>query len=289
MGDKDTISGKTEIYAIIGNPVTHSLSPLIHNSAFQHQNLDKVYIALPAGVEQLALATEMVRSFHIKGLNVTMPLKEAILPYLDKLSPEAASIGAVNCVKNSGGFLTGYNTDSTGFGLSIQENRGAYPSSAFLFGAGGAAKAIAVHLVLQGIDRLYITNRNVQRAGALGAQLLALGQTKVQVLPWDTATWAPYFCQCELVINATALGMKRVGDLGALLPWASLAKGTIIYETVYEPLCTSLMKQAGDLGFTVIPGTELLLYQAADAYQIWTGGTAPLAVMRQAMEKAFRR
>jgi len=282
MNGHHVVSGKTDIYAIIGDPVSHSLSPVIHNGAFEYENLDKVFIALKSNKENLKLTMDMVRVFSFKGLTVTMPLKEEVIPYLDKLSPEAQFIGAVNCVSNEDGILTGYNTDSSGFGLSLLSKYKRFPSIAFMFGAGGVAKAIAVQLAMNKVKKIYITNRNFERAKSLADKLSFFKETDVEVIPWEDMKWSDALYESGLVVNCTSIGMKNKGDLSALIPWDSIRKDTIIYETIYEPLETTFLKKARSQNFDPIAGISLLVYQATTAFKIWTGREAPL----EAMEKA---
>ncbi|HHW01761.1 MAG TPA: shikimate dehydrogenase [Thermoanaerobacterales bacterium] len=283
MNNYHVISGKTDIYAILGDPVSHSLSPVIHNSAFKYENLDKVFIALKTGKENLKLAMEMVRTFSIKGLSVTMPLKEEILQYLDKLSPEAQLIGAVNCINNENGILTGYNTDSRGFGLSLLAKYNRYPSIAFVFGAGGVAKAVAVELAMNKVKKIYITNRNFERAKSLEDKLSFFKETNVEVIQWEDVKWNNALNESDLIVNCTSLGMNNKGDLSLLVPWDKVRKDAIIYETVYEPLETTFLKKARSLNLDTIAGINLLIYQAAVAFEIWTGKVAPLKIMEQSV------
>ncbi|RKL61834.1 shikimate dehydrogenase [Thermoanaerobacteraceae bacterium SP2] len=277
------ISGKTDIYAIIGDPISHSLSPIIHNSAFEYEKLDKVFLALKTNKENLKLAIEMMRTFSFKGFTVTMPLKEEILQYLDKLSPEAQFIGAVNCVSNENGILKGYNTDSRGFGLSLLAKYNRYPSVAFVFGAGGVAKAVAVELAMNKVKKIYITNRNFERAKSLADKLSFFKETNVEVIQWEDVKWNNALNESDLIVNCTSIGMNNNGDLSALIPWNNVRKGAIIYETVYEPLETTFLRKARSLNLDTVEGISLLVYQATDAFNIWTGKPAPLEIMKKSV------
>lgn len=285
MGGSRIISGKTEIYALFGDPVSHSLSPIIYNSAFEYEKMDKVYIVFKAGKNDIKLAVDMARTFSIKGFNLTMPLKEEILQYLDELSPEAELIGAVNCVKNEGGKLTGYNTDSSGFGLSLLSKSGKYPSAVFILGAGGVAKAVTAHLAMNKVGKIYITNRNHGRALSLADKLCCFKQTEVEILPWESSKWGNALGESDAIVNCTSLGMNNKGDLAALVPWQHIKKGALIYDTVYEPLETTFLKKASELNFDTVKGTSLLINQAAAAFNIWTGREAPVEVMKKSVEE----
>ncbi len=277
------ISGHTLLYAVIGDPVKHSLSPLLMNSAFAANQIDAVYVALNVKEKDARLAMEMVRNFGLGGVNVTMPLKQAIIPWLDQLSPAAELVGAANCVINRDGVLIGHNTDCTGFRLSLANDFPQVPTAAFLMGAGGAARAIASELVRWGCGNLFITNRSREKAETLAGILRPQGRTDIRVLDWQASAWPAALATTKLLVNATSIGMGGVGNLAELLPWECLDQTTVIYETVYNPLETSFLRQARQCGFQVLRGTELLLWQAVAGFELWTGTTAPRDVMRESL------
>jgi shikimate dehydrogenase len=279
------VSGKTGLYAILGDPIEHALSPVIHNSVFQSLGLDKVFLALRVNRSTLKLAMDMVRTLHFKGIVTTMPLKEEVMAYLDDLSPEARLIGAVNTIVNNQGKLTGYNTDSLGFWVSLEELN-VTPQTFFLFGAGGVSKAIAAQIALQGAKKLYITNRRLEKALALSDKMMSLGRTEIEVIPWEPEAWEKGLLDSELIVNGTSLGMKHEGDLSELvLSWDRMSRQSIIYDTVYEPLETTLLRKARSLGFPVIPGTALVLHQALIASRFFTGKEPPSEVVREAIRR----
>ena len=280
---RNEISGHTRLYAVIGDPVSHSLSPRILNSAFAATGVDAVYVALPVREQDAALAMDMVRRFGLAGVNVTMPLKQAIVPYLDQLSPAAQQVGAANCVINDQGVLIGHNTDCTGFRLSLSKHFQAAPNSAFLLGAGGAARAIAAELVRWGCQELLICNRSQARAEELAGLFQQQAACRVAVVPWEPAQWPELLNHCELFINATSLGMGGNGSVADLIDWQAIERRPLIYETVYNPLETELLVQARKHRCPVVVGTELLLWQAVAGFEIWTGQVAPVAVMRESL------
>jgi shikimate dehydrogenase len=275
------ISGHTGVYAVIGDPVEHSLSPLIMNAAFAVNGIDAVYVALTVRESDALLAMQMVRAFGIRGMNVTMPLKQAIVPGLDRLSPEASLVGAVNCVFNREGILEGHNTDCTGFRLSLNSHFPQAPKTAFLLGAGGAARAIASELVRWGCQNLYLANRSRQKAEELADILRSEGKTLIQVLDWNPVEWMTALPQTNLLVNATSIGMGGDGNLETFFQWELLNRRMVIYETVYNPLETSFLRQARHSGFQALPGTELLLWQAVAGFELWTGTQAPIAAMKE--------
>lgn len=286
--EKLEISGRSRLYAVIGDPVSHSLSPRIMNAAFAGTGVDAVYVALTVRENEAEQAMKMIRLFGVAGVNVTMPLKQAIVPYLDHLSPTAELVGAANCVINTDGVLTGHNTDCTGFRLSLSACFSTAPNAAFLLGAGGAARAIASELIRWGCKKLVITNRSQDKAEALAELLRAAGACQVQVLPWNPAEWEEDLQQTELIINATSLGMGANGSVAGLLCWDKICRQAIIYETVYNPLETDLLIKARQHKFPVVEGIELLLWQAVAGFEIWTGIKAPVEEMRRRLLGGIR-
>ena len=285
---RNEISGHTRLYAVIGDPVSHSLSPRILNSAFAATGVDAVYVALPVKEQDAALAMDMVRRCGLAGVNVTMPLKQAIVPFLDHLSPTAQQVGAANCVINDQGVLTGHNTDCTGFRLSLAKHFPAAPNSAFLLGAGGAARAIAAELARWGCQELLICNRSQARAEELAGLFQDQAACRVVVVPWAPERWPELLNHTELFINATSLGMGDNGSLADLIDWQAIERRPLIYETIYNPLETDLLAQARKHRCSVVVGTELLLWQAVAGFEIWTGQVAPVAVMRESLLRGLR-
>ena len=277
------ISGHTLLYAVIGDPVKHSLSPLLMNSAFAANHIDAVYVALTVKETSARLAMDMVRNFGFGGVNVTMPLKQAIIPWLDHLSPAAELVGAANCVINREGVLTGHNTDCTGFRLSLTDHFSQAPTAAFLLGAGGAARAIASELVRWGCRTLFITNRSRDKAEELAGILRPHGRTDIRVLDWRSSAWPTVLAEVDLLVNATSIGMGGSGNLAELLPWDYLKREMIVFETVYNPMETEFLRQARQYGLRALPGTELLLWQAVAGFELWTGTAAPRDVMKSSL------
>lgn len=288
MDFEHIVSGRTKIYAILGDPVEHSLSPVIHNAAFKEKKIDNVFIALKTNLENLECAMSFIRTFDIKGLSITMPLKEAVVEYLDKLSPEAELIGAVNCIVNDNGVLTGYNTDSQGFGLSLKKNM-IKPETAFVLGAGGVAKAIATSLALNNTKSIYITNRHMERAKALAERIKARSSVDINVIEWSKDRWKDYIKSSDLIINATSVGMNNKGDLSDMIPWESIQPHTVIYESIYSPFKTRFLKKAEEYQLKTIMGTELLLYQAVVAFELWTKQEPAIQIMKYAIAHFLKK
>lgn len=269
------IDGNTKLTGIIGYPVRHSLSPLMHNRAFEAMGLNFCYVPMEVHPELLEDAVKGLRALGFVGVNVTVPHKEAILEYLDEISEEARFIGAVNTVRIIEGKLEGYNTDSRGFIRAISEE-GILPKGkeVFLAGAGGAAKAVAFGLC--GVcSKLYIYNRTAEKAEAIAKKLRQRG-CPVEVLENPRVPDS-----VGLVINATSLGLKEDDPLP--LDVNTLKRGQIVYDLIYKT--TPLLKEASSRGLRAIDGSGMLLWQAVDAFRIWTGKEPPLEVMRSALRQ----
>ncbi|RME68345.1 MAG: shikimate dehydrogenase [Nitrospirae bacterium] len=269
------IDGHTKLTGIIGYPVRHSLSPLMHNSAFESLGLNYCYVPMEVPPELLKDAISGLRALGFVGVNVTVPHKERVLEYLDELSEEARFIGAVNTIHIKDGKLKGYNTDAGGFIRSLKEE-GILPEAreVFLAGAGGASKAVAFGLC--GVcSKLYIYNRTTEKAETLAEKLRQRGCT-VEVLKSPEVPEG-----VSLVINATSLGLKEDDPLP--MDVNTLIKGQVVYDLIYKE--TPLLKEASRRGLRAIDGSGMLLWQAVAAFRIWTGQEPPVEVMRAALRK----
>ncbi len=269
----------TQVAAVIGDPVGHSLSPVIHNAAFAAVGVDATFVALPVGAADLPAAVAGVRAFGFLGLSVTMPHKAAIVSHLDDVGHDAAALGAVNCVTRDGRRLIGTNTDGPGFvdalGAAGVELGGA---RVLVLGAGGAARAVIRALPSAGVERIGVANRSPERAAA--AVLLG-GPTAHVVAVTDASAY-------DVVVNATSVGMG-VAPAMAELPLAEdqLRPEQVVVDLVYEPVETGLLAAARRVGATAVDGVGMLVHQAAHAFALWTGETAPIEVMSAAARKAL--
>jgi len=263
------INGATELYGIMGNPVAHSLSPAMHNGAFEALGLNKAY--LPFVVQDVAQAMTGLRALGVKGVSVTIPHKQAVIPYLDTIDPVAKKIGAVNTLVISNNAIHGANTDWLGANRALSEKIKLKGASVLLLGAGGSARAIGFGLLEAGAS-LTIASRTPEKGQAL-AQLLAC--------PWLPLAKADS-AKGDILINATSMGMGNQQDL---LPIASeaLVNFQVVMDIVYAPLATRLLKEAEKAGCQTINGLAMLLYQGAAQFELWTGQQAPVEVMRQSL------
>lgn len=265
------ITGSTRLAGVIGTPVRHSLSPAIHNAAYQECGLDWVYVALEVGEGQANAAFAGMRALGITGLSVTMPHKDAAFAAVDELSPAARSMRAVNCVHLENGLLVGYNTDGDGFVDSLRSDAGVEPRglSVVVIGAGGAARSVIEALGRSGAASVSVINRTPERASEASTLAGPVGR----VGSWDDVNGA------DLVVNATSVGL---GGQGMPVSASLLRNGQVVADLVYHPLETPLLAAARAVGARAVDGLGMLVHQAAHQFRIWTGVEPPVAAMRRA-------
>ncbi|KHO62353.1 shikimate dehydrogenase [Thermoanaerobacter sp. YS13] len=263
------INANTKLYGLIGHPVEHSLSPLIHNYAFNSLNLNCVYTVFNVLPEKLEEAVKGVKALGIRGVNVTVPHKEKIIDYLDVVSEEALKIGAVNTVVNEGGILKGYNTDVYGFIDSLTEaGEKIERRKAVVLGAGGASKAVCVALALDGIDSIIVANRSVERAKDLSEYI-----KKEFKIPCDycSINEVEEIPEIDMLVNTTSVGMyPKVEDSPVSEKVVSKAK--FVYDVIYNPFETVFLKYAKKNGIKYSNGLSMLVNQANYSFKLWTGG-----------------
>ncbi|NIP39257.1 MAG: shikimate dehydrogenase [Candidatus Dadabacteria bacterium] len=280
------INSSTKLYGIFGHPVRHSFSPPMHNAAFQKLGLNCVYLAFDIQPENLASAVESIRQLNIQGINVTIPHKQDIMNYLDEISDAAKYTGAVNTIKNEGGKLLGHNTDVGGFLKDLEaELRIAEFSSisACLIGAGGAARAVLSGLCMKGTKKIIIANRTKSKAERLAEYFQdQFSDTEISSVDLgDETKIKQTLAESNLLINSSSAGMTGHDQLN--LPVDSLKENSSVYDLVYNPKETELVKQSKSLGHDACTGLGMLLYQGAESLELWTGKNAPIDVMKQAL------
>lgn len=282
------ISGKTKVCGVIGDPIEHTLSPLIHNTAFKHLKLNFVYVAFRVKKEELEEAVHGVRSLNIHGLNVTMPHKSAIIKYLDEIEPTARAVGSVNTVLNADGKLIGFNTDGVGALNALKKNQIELNGKKLLvLGAGGAAKAIAFHLAPE-VEELRILNRTGEKARQLASFLQEKFNKKILGNTLSPSLLKEWLKDADILINATSAGMHPNSDQ-TLVKRGWLNPKLAVMDIVYNPIETRLIKDAKAVGAKVVYGTEMLVYQGAASFEIWCGCPAPVDVMREAVLKNLQK
>lgn len=272
---------KSKVCCLIGDPIEHTISPLIHNIAFQKLGLDYIYVAFRVEKSMLKMAVDGVRALNIRGLNVTIPHKVEIIKYLDKVDELAEKIGAVNTVVNEGGKLIGYNTDGPGAIKALQD-KGFYPKGkrVLMLGAGGAARAIAYYVAKEEPSEIIILNRNVERALEVSGKIGSEMDIACKAAKLDEDNIKKALEKTDLLINCTSVGMfPKVNE--TLVPKAFLKKDMTVMDIVYNPIYTRLLREAADVGCNIIFGLDMLVKQAALSFEIWTGIKAPVEEMRR--------
>ncbi len=283
-------SCETKVFGIFGDPIHHSLSPQMHHAAFEDLNLPHVYLSFHITPDRLKEAVDAIRVLGIDGINVTIPHKEKIIPYLDEIDPTAQKIGAVNTIKNKNGHLIGFNTDGLGFVASLHE-AGIDPAkqAILLIGAGGAAKGVAMALLSAGSREIHICARRKTAAEALANRLRKhSAQTTITARAYTPGS--DISLQTEkpiLLINTTPLGMKDNDILP--FPISKIDSEWVVADLIYRPYETPLLLAAKKMGATTIPGLGMLLHQGALAFEIWTDLKAPTKAMSQALWRAFSK
>ncbi|HEY9061245.1 MAG TPA: shikimate dehydrogenase [Pseudobacteroides sp.] len=266
-----TIDGYTKILGIIGDPVEHSKSPVLHNYISTCKNINAVYVPFKVSPDNLSHAVNGLRSLDVVGFNVTVPHKNNVMQYLDGVSEEAALIGAVNAVKNIGGKLWGYNTDGDGFLRSFREETGNsfLNKSAVIIGAGGAAKAIAVKAAIEGVRSMIILNRTVDRAKELSCYINEKIANCCAFAGMEHIDVENAVMGCEIVINTTSVGMYPKTDKSPIEAYSLLNDKHTVYDIIYNPEKTELLKSAEEKGSKAVNGLGMLFYQGIYAYEKW--------------------
>jgi shikimate dehydrogenase len=274
------MDAQTELYGVIGNPVHHSLSPMIHNGAFRRLGWNAVYLAFE--VKNVEEALRGIRGLGVRGVSVTIPFKTEVLPFLDKIEGLAKKVGAVNTIVNRRGRLIGYNTDCEGALEALEEKMDLRGKRVVLLGAGGAARAIGFGLKERGVP-LIVVNRSKERGRALSKELgcdyLAMS---------SLAGMKEGGVEADIMINATSLGMyPRDGETP--LPKELLKKGMMVMDIVYEPLQTRLLREAKKKGCITVDGLEMLIRQGVAQFEIWTGRRLEIGKIRKDLRRALSR
>lgn len=278
------ITGKTALVGLIGWPVSHSLSPRMHNAAFAEIDADFAYVPLPVQPDNVELALKGLAALNFIGANVTVPHKQAVMRYMDELSDAARITGAVNTIHIHEGKYCGYNTDAHGF-IKGMEEVGCSPKGmrVAVLGAGGAARAVVFALARAETDSIVVLNRTAERAAFLVDDLADAFpdiHLKFEVLAEETL--AALDDEVDLVVNTTSLGMHPRIETS---PWPDevpVPTNAIFYDLVYNPLETVFLRQARTAGSGTIDGLGMLVHQGAFAFEKWTGRTAPVEAMREA-------
>jgi len=286
----ERITGHTELIGLMATPIRHSLSPTMHNESFAKLGLDYAYLAFEVGNEQLEDVIKGIRALGMRGSNVSMPNKQVVLKYLDKLSPAAEMVGAVNTIVNDNGILTGHITDGTGFMLGLkQANVDIIGKKMTLCGAGGAATAVCIQAALDGVKELSIFNRkddfykNAQRTVAIINEKTECKATLYDIA--DEESMRREILESAIFTNATGVGMKPLQGQSLITDPTMLRSDLIVADTVYVPSETALLKLAREQGCKTVNGLGMMLWQGAAAFKIWTNKEMPVDYIRELLFK----
>lgn len=281
------IDAGTELYGIFGNPVKHSLSPLIHNAMFKRFGMNAVYLAFEISKESLGLAFEAIRALALRGVNLTIPFKEPAIDFIDEIPEDVdRCVGALNTVVNQNGRLIGFNTDGPGFLASLRQDLGINPEGkhTLVLGAGGAARGVAFALARAHAEKIWIHNRTVSRAEGL-AEYMETFFPDTAIEPLDSIERVRGQ-KVDLVVNATPCGMRE-GDPSPL-DLRFLKQGAGAYDLIYNRPETAFLKQARQLGIPCANGIGMLAAQAALSFELWTGRREGVKeVMRETLKQCL--
>ncbi|MDR3581456.1 MAG: shikimate dehydrogenase [Oryzomonas sp.] len=278
-----SLSGSSGVFGIIGHPVRHTLSPVMQNAAMQACGLDGVFVPFDVQPERLGEAVAGLRALGVRGVNVTIPHKTGVVPYLDGLDESAEAAGAVNTISNEDGRLVGYNTDGGGLLRSLAEDFTFTPenSTVVIIGAGGAARGAVAAICRAGARRIAIANRSKDRATALVTAMEGRYPGTILAVADYGEQLTPILREADLVVNTTSLGMN--GEVIAGLELEALDRDAVVYDMVYAPPVTPLLQQAQRLGLRHANGLGMLAAQGELAFRIWTGILPPLGLMKRVL------
>lgn len=276
------ITAKTQMCIIVGDPVDHSLSPAMHNAAYEALHIADQFVFTAAHVKAAGLSTVVaaVRAMGIRGLTCTIPHKVEVMKYIDEIDPIAEKIGAVNTVVNENGLLKGYNTDWIGTIKPLESMISLQHKKVAIIGAGGASRAMAYGVVTKGAS-LTIFNRTLEKAQQLAQEVGSKVKAQsLDLIPEEIKTY-------DIIINATNMGMGEQSD-ETPIPKEYIHSKQIVFDAVYKPYETKLLREAREQGAAVIHGTEMLLHQGTAQFELYTGHQAPTEVMRNVLLEKLR-
>ena len=282
------ITGETNVLGVFGYPVRHTLSPLMQNAAIEALGLNYAYLPFEVKPGDIGDAVRGIRSLGIAGVNVTVPHKEAVIPFLDELTDEAEKIGAVNTIENRNGRLIGHNTDSLGYVMSLREDAGFEPKNKtiIVIGAGGAAMGIITGLLSNDAGEIVIANRTVEKAEKIKANYTKKnkdGNIRIITAPLSCLKDPKILSSVDLIINTTSMGLE---GMAPDVDFTSTRPQVLISDISYKPAVTKFLKNAQDADRRTIGGLGMLVYQGALSFETWTSHKAPVDVMKKALLKA---
>ncbi len=283
------IDTQTTILGLIGRPLKHSLSPLMHNLTFEHMGINSAYIPFEVVPERLADAMTAIRTLKLGGVNVTIPYKEEVIPYLDELSPEAAACGAVNVISHKNGRLIGYNTDGQGFVAALKEVGFLIEGQAIFIGAGGAARSVAYEMARAGLTKIDFMDTDISRAVSL-AELIAQKtscSSNAQVMNFEE--FSLLSGSARYIINCSPVGMHPHIEDSPVPAFDSLPPETILCDVIYNPLQTKFLRLGQQRGLRTMNGLPMFVHQGALTLEILLGVKPPLAYMKEVVSSELEK
>lgn len=280
------ITGHTRLTGLLGSPVAHSISPMMHNEAFEQTGLDYVYLAFDVGTDKLETAVEGLRVLNVRGFNLTMPDKNLMCTLCDKLSTASEISGAVNTVVNDDGVLTGYTTDGTGYMKAAKDaGHDLTGKKMTLMGAGGAATAILVQAALDGLSEISVFSIHDEffpRAEKIVGQLNERTKCKVRLFDFDDeSVLRREIADSYILTNGTSVGMAPNTDRCIIKDPSMFRKDLVVSDVIYNPRETLLLKTAREAGCRTFNGLYMLMYQGAESFRLWTGTEMPIPAIKE--------
>jgi shikimate dehydrogenase len=277
------VDANTRCLGLFGNPVAHSLSPLLHNYTLQQMGLNYVYLPFAISPDKIKEAVAAVRSLNFRGVNVTIPYKEAVITYLDDISPEAQACGAVNVISNEGGCLRGYNTDGAGFIAALQDEGVAIQGKTLFIGAGGAARSLVWALAHKGVSHLDLMDLDMAKAEALASSLAVPDGVTVKAHPMNNEKFSELAATSSIIINCTPVGMYPNVDRTPVPSLDMLPAQTVVCDIIYNPLNTKFLTLGQARGLKTVNGLAMFVHQAALSLEIWLGIKPPVQQMKEVL------
>lgn len=280
------ITGHTRLTGLLGTPVAHSISPMMHNESFQHLDLDYVYLAFDVGTDTLQTAIEGLRAMNVRGFNLTMPNKNLMCELCDKLSPASEISGAVNTVVNDNGVFTGYTTDGVGYMRAAADaGHEIIGKKMTLLGAGGAATAVLVQAALDGVSEISVFSIHdafYDRAERIVEQLNNRTSCKVRLFDFDDEKiLRREIANSAILTNGTSVGMAPNTDSSIITDSTMFHKDLVVSDVIYNPEETKLLRLAKEAGCATFNGLYMLMYQGAESFKLWTGKEMPIELIKQ--------
>lgn len=282
------IDGNTALLGLVGNPVAHSYSPYLHNSVLKKLGINAVYVPLLSEPQRLLQAVEAIRALNFRGVNVTIPFKERVIPFLDATEGDAAHCGAVNVIENRSGRLVGHNTDGQGFLSALRDNRLPFDGKAVLIGAGGAARSVAYALARSGFDEIVLLDTDINRASGLADFLNRQASCSSYGALMNHENFQQNARDAALLVNCSPVGMHpRVND-SPVNDLSFMAPGAAICDLIYNPLQTRFLDMGLRRGLKTINGLSMFVHQAALTLEIVLGIDPPVQLMKEVMAGAIK-